>query len=214
MYSKILIVCNELDYFWDQVSAFGYELETFKDLNQVRRLSDRDKNNFNLIIMSFEEAKEKDWKLLRDLKNLDEFTSIPILLIAAKDDPDNEVFALKLGADDVVLKTIRVPNLLARIDALKRRSNLGKKSTTLNFETIKINTLNNGHTFEDVDPLSHREREILKLVAKGHNNNEIANYLDIKEITVSSHLKNIFKKLNVSNRIQAGVMAFKLNLVD
>lgn len=51
--------------------------------------------------------------------------------------------------------------------------------------------------------LTQREREVLALLAEGKRNSEIAKTLGITENTVETHLKNIFKKLGISNRIQA-----------
>ena len=54
-----------------------------------------------------------------------------------------------------------------------------------------------------VSLLTEREREILSLVWEGKRNREIAAHLCISENTVEKHLKSIFRKLNVSNRLQA-----------
>ena len=62
------------------------------------------------------------------------------------------------------------------------------------------------HTLEN---LTSREKEILKLIAKGLLNKEIANELNITERTVKNHISNIFKKINVYDRTQAAVFAIK-----
>lgn len=51
--------------------------------------------------------------------------------------------------------------------------------------------------------LTKREREVLALLAKGQRNSEIAEILGVTENTVETHLKNIFRKLGISNRVQA-----------
>ena len=51
--------------------------------------------------------------------------------------------------------------------------------------------------------LTPREREVLALLSEGRPNKDIARHLDLREITVKYHLKNIYRKLNVSNRAQA-----------
>jgi LuxR family transcriptional regulator, maltose regulon positive regulatory protein len=63
-------------------------------------------------------------------------------------------------------------------------------------------------------PLSQRERDILKLIAAGLSNKEIARDLAIAPETVKSHIKNIFTKLNVERRIQAVSIAQNLGLVE
>jgi len=62
--------------------------------------------------------------------------------------------------------------------------------------------------------LSDRELEVLRLIAKGMLNKEIAKTLFISEKTVKNHISNIFRKLNVSDRTQAAVYALKNNLVE
>jgi DNA-binding NarL/FixJ family response regulator len=59
-----------------------------------------------------------------------------------------------------------------------------------------------GLAFE-LSPLTKREIEILKLLAKGKTNQEIGAYLNISEETVKSHLQKIYRKLNVSSRTEA-----------
>jgi len=63
------------------------------------------------------------------------------------------------------------------------------------------------------DPLTKRELEMLRLVAAGLSNAEIAKSLYIALATVKVHSRNIFSKLNVSSRTQAIVQAQKLKLL-
>ncbi|MFD0906080.1 response regulator transcription factor, partial [Actinomadura sediminis] len=60
--------------------------------------------------------------------------------------------------------------------------------------------------------LTAREREVLKLVAEGRNNREIAEALFISPKTASVHVSNILAKLNVANRTQAAALANRENL--
>ncbi len=62
--------------------------------------------------------------------------------------------------------------------------------------------------------LSHREYQVLKLLAEGMFNKEIAIRLSISEKTVKNHVSNIFKKIGVNDRTQAAVYAIKHNIVD
>ena len=64
------------------------------------------------------------------------------------------------------------------------------------------------------DTLTKREVEVLKLLAEGLFNKEIAYMLAISEKTVKNHVSNIFKKINVSDRTQSAVYAIKNNFVD
>lgn len=61
----------------------------------------------------------------------------------------------------------------------------------------------------DFARLTPREREVLALLSEGRPNKDIARHLDLREITVKYHLKNIYRKLNVSNRAQAVKIALE-----
>jgi two-component system, NarL family, response regulator len=65
----------------------------------------------------------------------------------------------------------------------------------------------------DRDELSDRELEVMRLIAKGKNNQQISNVLNIAESTVRFHANNIFGKLNVSDRTQALVTALNRGIV-
>jgi LuxR family transcriptional regulator, maltose regulon positive regulatory protein len=64
-----------------------------------------------------------------------------------------------------------------------------------------------------VEPLSERELEILRRVAAGYSNQEIANDLVVAVTTVKKHISNIFGKLSVGNRTQAVAKARELGLL-
>ena len=64
------------------------------------------------------------------------------------------------------------------------------------------------------DDLTRREVEVLKLLARGLFNKEIADTLSISEKTVKNHVSSIFKKINVSDRTQAAVYAIKNNYIE
>ena len=64
-----------------------------------------------------------------------------------------------------------------------------------------------------LNELTRREIDVLKLLAEGLFNKEIAVKLDISERTVKNHVSNIFKKISVNDRTQAAVFAIKNNLI-
>ena len=64
------------------------------------------------------------------------------------------------------------------------------------------------------DPLTEREVEVLRLVAKGMSNQEIAGELTIAEVTVRTHVSNILSKLHMANRVQATLYALREGLTS
>jgi DNA-binding NarL/FixJ family response regulator len=76
-----------------------------------------------------------------------------------------------------------------------------------------ISPLINGISMELMaEPLSERELEVLQWLSSGASNREIAGRLYITENTVKRHVYNIFGKLNVSNRTQAALQAYRLGI--
>jgi DNA-binding NarL/FixJ family response regulator len=66
---------------------------------------------------------------------------------------------------------------------------------------------------EEQRPLSHREREVLRLISRGRTNKEIARELGLGSETVKTHVSNILVKLNVQGRTQAALQAVRMGLV-
>ena len=127
-------------------------------------------------------------------------------MLTAVNEENKQVSGLKFGADDYITKPFILPNLLARIEALLRRSswsNEKKHAAALPFVSS-----------EPISPLTSREKEILTLVAKGESNADIAKKLFVREVTVKTHLNSIYKKLNVDNRVQAVLLAIQTQIID
>ncbi|MFA6989851.1 MAG: response regulator transcription factor, partial [Candidatus Gastranaerophilaceae bacterium] len=118
-----------------------------------------------------------------------------------------QVSGLKFGADDYVVKPFSLPNLLARIEALLRRSKWAENKKVQKNMNLPFTSQ------QPIVPLTAREKEVLELVAQGANNNDIAEKLFIREVTVKTHLNSIFKKLNVTNRTQAVLLAMQMSII-
>ncbi len=65
-----------------------------------------------------------------------------------------------------------------------------------------------------IDPLSEREQEVLRLIAEGRSNQQIAQTLVVAESTIKTHLNNIYAKLNVNSRLQALTRAYAYGLLQ
>jgi DNA-binding NarL/FixJ family response regulator len=73
---------------------------------------------------------------------------------------------------------------------------------------------NSGGAGEHLNPFTLREQAVLHFLAQGQSNKAIANQLEIAENTIKIHIRNILKKLNVSNRTEAVLTAQKMNLIE
>lgn len=66
---------------------------------------------------------------------------------------------------------------------------------------------------QDKGTYQEEKLELLKMIAAGSSNKEIASVLNISERTVKNHISNIFKKIDVSDRTQAAVFAIKNDII-
>lgn len=206
---KILIVDDNPKYLHDVLPMYGYEVVVATDgVQALRTLS---KNNlkespFDLILLDVMMPNMNGWDTLKSIRSNEKTKHIPVIMLTAINEEQKMVSGLKIGADDYIVKPFVLPNLLARIEAVLRRSKWQKKET-------KTHDLPFGSD-EPIEPLTLREIEVLTLVAKGANNQTIADKLFVKEVTVKTHLNSIFKKLKVTNRTQAVLLAIQMNLIN
>jgi two-component system nitrate/nitrite response regulator NarL len=132
-----------------------------------------------------------------------------VLMLTVSEDEDDLAAALKAGASGYVLKTIEGDALVEAI----RRCIGGESVISPELTTKLIGALRSASQPEPLAPadplaaLSPREREIVRLVANGLSNKEIARSLDIAEATVKIHVQHLLRKLNLKSRVQAAVFA-------
>lgn len=207
--ARILIVDDNPKYLQDALPMYGYEVLVATDgLQALKVLS---KTNFkdqliDLILLDIMMPNMNGWDTLKAIRSNEKTKHIPIIVLTAINEEQKMVSGLKIGADDYIVKPFVLPNLLARIEAVLRRSNWQKteaKSHDLPFSSD-----------EPVEALTLREIEVLTLVAQGASNQSIADKLFVKEVTVKTHLNSIFKKLKVSSRTQAVLLAMQMNLIN
>ena len=127
-------------------------------------------------------------------------------MITAVSEDQKVVSGLKIGADDYIVKPFILPNLLARIEAVLRRSNWQKEGADKSVKTLNKDV--------SIDALTPKEKEVLSYVAQGFSNQEIADKLCVRDVTVKTHLNSIFKKLKVTNRTQAVLLAMQIDLIN
>lgn len=129
-------------------------------------------------------------------------------------DGDEYVFdCLRAGAVGYLLKDAPSENLFAAIRAAARGESFLQPSVTTRV-LAEFTRLSDqpAASAKLIEPLSDREEEILRLIAKGSTNREIAEALFITEGTVKNHVTNILSKLDVRDRTQAALKARELGL--
>lgn len=137
-----------------------------------------------------------------------------IIVLTIHEDREYLFKTLQMGAEGYVLKDVDSAVLVEAIRSVNKgqsyiQSNMTKELIK-EFNRVTINE--KGRNPEN--NLTARELEVLELIAEGLINKEIARRLFISEKTVKNHVSNIFKKLNVSDRTQAAIYAFKHNITN
>ncbi|MGH9301441.1 MAG: response regulator [Acidimicrobiales bacterium] len=140
-----------------------------------------------------------------------------VLMLTVSDDEDDLFEAVKAGASGYLLKEISVEEVAAAIRAVTQGQSLispsmaakllGEFSAMAEREQVD-------RTQVPLPSLTARELDVLRLVARGMANREIAGDLFIAENTVKNHVRNILEKLQLHNRMQAAVYALNLNILD
>lgn len=134
---------------------------------------------------------------------------VKIVIVTVSDDITDLFDALKKGAQGYLLKNLRPEAWHEYLKAIAVDE--APMSRELAFRILKEFSYDQ-HSISDESPLTMREKEILKLVAEGMSNRDIAQELHISEHTVKNHLKNILQKLHLENRVQLARYAFEQGL--
>jgi DNA-binding NarL/FixJ family response regulator len=135
-----------------------------------------------------------------------------VVMLTAFADPDLLFAAVQAGAVGYLLKHTAVPDLVSTL----RRIIGGEHVLTPDLASRALREFR-AHEMPARPPglahLSAREEEVLKLLATGETNRQIARRLFVSEETIKSHVAAVFRKLEVSDRTRAAVLAVRAGLV-
>jgi DNA-binding NarL/FixJ family response regulator len=134
---------------------------------------------------------------------LQEFPDASILMLSTHSGEEEIYRALQAGARGYVLKSAMREELLRAI----REVHVGHRYLEASVAALLAERLSHRS-------LTSRELEVLRMVAKGLGNKEIAATLKIAEITVKLHVSHVLEKLNVKDRTQAATMALQRGIIS
>ncbi|MDD3012404.1 MAG: response regulator transcription factor [Candidatus Gastranaerophilales bacterium] len=197
--SKLLIL-NSLDKDLLQILGLNYVLfEQDFDLE-----FDFKSIEFDLIIVNLQS--EAELNIIKYFRENPEFDFIPIVCLINEDSIDLNLELIRLGCDECLKTPVNTEEFNVKISSiLKRYKEIWKSS----LNSLLPHLMNNNPDLK----LTKREKDLLHLIAKGFTNAEISKTLYLSEMTVKTHLKNIFKKLNVSNRTEATLIGIINDLI-
>ena len=138
---------------------------------------------------------------------------IKVLMLSVHDVDQYFFEALKAGASGYVLKTVADRDLVQACRAVMRGEPFLYPPTVRTLMREYLERAADGEVVPD-DPLTPREREVVKLVAEAHSSEQIAELLVISHKTVERHRENILAKLGMRDRVELTRYAIKHGLVE
>ncbi|SFN57321.1 response regulator [Dokdonella immobilis] len=137
----------------------------------------------------------------------------PTIILTTFDDEQLVLAGLKAGARGYLLKDVSLDQLVDAVKVVADGGSLVAPMVTQRLLSGLERMQNDFTSLDRPDPLTERETEILRLMAGGYSNKEIANSLGVAEGTVKNHVSNILSKLGVRDRTRAVLKAFELGIV-
>ncbi|WP_428943891.1 two-component system response regulator NarL [Pantoea sp. FN060301] len=130
-----------------------------------------------------------------------------IVVFSVSNHEDDVVNALKRGADGYLLKDMEPEELLKSL----HQAAAGQMVLSETLTNVLVASLRENRPVEerDIEQLTRRERDILKLITLGMTNKAIARKLSITESTVKVHVKHLLKKMKLKSRVEAAVWALQ-----
>jgi DNA-binding NarL/FixJ family response regulator len=144
-----------------------------------------------------------------------ELPEVTVVMLTVRDEDEKLFEAIKSGAQGYLLKSIRSRDLISMLRAAAR----GEAAITPVLGGRMLEEFRrlaqNAPKFpeEEITALTHREQDVLSLVAEGASDKEIADALNISIHTVKSHMRNILAKLHLGQRHEAALYALREGLI-
>lgn len=181
----------------DVIGEAGDGLEALEKARQLRP---------DIILMDIKMPRCNGLEATRLIKA--EMPQVKIIILTVSDDDDDLFEAIKSGAGGYLLKNIRAEEFLAFLSGVVRgEAAISPLLASKIIEEFSRQTTKETESFSSESEFTTRENDVLKLVARGALNKEIASTLNVTENTVKYHLRNIMEKLHVRNRAQVAAYA-------
>ncbi len=186
----------------------GYDTEVA--VNGTEALKIIREIKFDLILLDLMLPEIDGLEVCKEIRRNEETLDIPVMMITAKGEEFDKVLGLELGADDYITKPFSIRELMARVKALLRRSNVKKEENIIKFGDVVVNFKTREVTkgTQNVE-LTLKEFELLKLLIKNKGNiltrelllDKIWGYEYIGETrTVDVHIRHLRKKVESDDK--------------
>jgi two-component system NarL family response regulator len=168
----------------------------------------------DVVLMDVRMPKKSGIEAARAIRDISPTTKI--LMLTVSDEEDDLFEAIKAGANGYLLKEVSVEEVAAAVRAVVTGQGLLSPSMAAKLltEFSSLSRKTESRTPVPLPTLTAREHEVLRLIARGASNRDIAETLYIAENTVKNHVRNILEKLHVRSRMQAVVFAVREGLIE
>ena len=144
--------------------------------------------------------------------------SVEVLIFTIFDEEDKVLEAVKAGASGYLLKGTPADKIVEAIKEVAAGGTVIQPSLARrllkHFRVGEEPAAPPAPEEPELRPLSDREKEILQLIAKGISNSEAAKMLNVSKATIRTHLEHIYKKLDVTNRVEAVTEGIRKGLIS
>ncbi len=201
--------------------GIAYGLKTFPEINVTGDVENGEK------AVEFVKQKKPD-VILMDIampvmngveatkKILELYPDIKVIMLTSINDKREVTASFNSGAHGYCMKDIHSDNLMKIIKTIVDGAIwIDPKVANVVLEILQTKQLENSPNIDNANQfnLTAREKELLKLIAEGKSNKEIAEELVLSLHTVKNHVKSIIQKFSVSDRTQVAIIALKENIV-
>jgi DNA-binding NarL/FixJ family response regulator len=163
-------------------------------------------HDFDVALMDIRMPGRDGLELLKEVRS--EWPGVPVIMVSSFDNGEYVKAALGAGAAGYLLKDTTPDDLVQAITVAMTGSGnvLSPRAVRNMFDVTASPPPRQEHSHPDAG-LTKRESDVLQLLAKGCSNREISRQLFLSEKTVKAHLAAVFRKLGVTNRTQAAMVA-------
>ncbi len=137
----------------------------------------------------------------------------PTIILTTFDDDELVLNGIRAGARGYLLKDVALEELVSAVRDVAAGKTIVKPAVTERLLKGLGQVRTDFSSLEQPDPLTERETEILRLMAGGYSNKEIARAFNVAEGTVKNHVSNVLSKMGVRDRTRAVLKAFELGVL-
>ncbi|MGY6529220.1 MAG: response regulator transcription factor [Cyanobacterium sp.] len=163
----------------------------------------------HLLISDIKMPHKDGYQLVQELRKITSFRLLPVIFLTQQDSMEAKISGYQAGCDVYLAKPFEPMELIAIVKHLLERSQIIQSERLFtNQNNSSVAQYNNSCSLH----FTHREKEVLALIIKGHSNIQIAQQLYLSPKTIEKYVANLLKKTDSQNRTELVSFAFQNNL--